>query len=388
MFRNSLNPFFQNPKCLAYCFFVALILEGCGKPQDRNELTENTGKPSNTSISTEFAQNFTLSQRGDTSVFRVNEGGFQLDYLLLEDSVHLKQFPELKWKWPLDQFVLTSTSQLSFFQSLNQLDKIIGINGTDYVCSEEVKLLIQTQTILPAGNGQVLDFESLARMKAKVVLLSGYKGDEQTFKKLLSLGILPLVFSEWQETHPLGRTEWVLPVGFFTGQLEKSLQLFQLKKEAYFSLVKDPNPSLPKPTVLTGLGYQGVFYVPGGNSYMAKLIHDAGGELPWPPNQNTGSLSVSFEDFFKAGLQADTWINLGTASSKDAVIAADARFQQFKSVQNGKLFNRNKRENQDGWNEYFESSPMHPEKALKDLRLIFSEVVTAPDSLYYYQQLD
>lgn len=46
---------------------------------------------------------------------------------------------------------------------------------------------------------------------------------------------------------------------------------------------------------MTGVMYGDVWYVPGGRSYAAKFIEDAGGKYLWSDNPKTGSIELSFE---------------------------------------------------------------------------------------------
>ncbi len=361
----------------SYVFLFSIVVSSCGIKKDTSAL-----KSSN-----EFAKGFEIAgnyQQKTISIFE--EGGRAFNYVIDADSFWMEQAPQVKVKWPIESIALTSTTQVSFLQYLRAEEVISGINGTQYVYDSSVRTRISEEKIVPIGNGQVLDFEAIAIINPSVILLSGYNADEQTLSKLLSLRVVPVFFIEWKESHPLGRTEWIKVLGEMMDRPTIAMEIFGNKLLAYEQLKLGVKVAQPL-TVIAGVGYQGVFYSPGGNSYMAALIADAGGTLPWLNDQATGSITVSFEEFYKEGIKADRWINLGLISTQGELLKVDSRFADFKAFKQGQLYNRNKRINAQGWNDFFESSPMNPEKVLADLIQIFSQQPVNPDSLYYYQPL-
>ena len=54
--------------------------------------------------------------------------------------------------------------------------------------------------------------------------------------------------------------------------------------------------------------YQGVWYLPGGASYQAKIIEDAGGKYIWADDKSAGSLNLSYEEVLAKAHNADIWL--------------------------------------------------------------------------------
>src|SRR5699024_12713751 len=77
----------------------------------------------------------------------------------------------------------------------------------------------------------------------------------------------------------------------------------------------------------------------------------------------------------------------GTATTKEAVLAKDPRFKEFRPFITGEIYNNNKRKRRSGGNDYWESGAVHPERMLADLIKIFHPQVLPDYQLYYYQKV-
>ncbi len=141
-----------------------------------------------------------------------------------------------------------------------------------------------------------------------------------------------------------------------------------------------------KPAVFTEVKFGDTWYMPGGRSFMAQIIADAGGEYLWSGNQQVGSLPLSFEQVYSKASQAEYWINLSAVKSRDELIALDSRYSGFRAFREGRLYNNTRVVNELGYSAYWESGMYHPERILSDLRLIFSGDSTV--SMFYYKKLN
>ena len=144
-----------------------------------------------------------------------------------------------------------------------------------------------------------------------------------------------------------------------------------------------------KPTTLSGLNTKDIWYVPSGDSYMARFIKDAGGTYPWDSTKNVGSVPLSFESVYPIALKADYWINVGfdAKDTRASILGMDKRYNDFKSFKNGKVFGYTARVNARGSNDYFESGNMKPDAILADLVHIFHPNLLPDHQLVYYRQL-
>ena len=86
-------------------------------------------------------------------------------------------------------------------------------------------------------------------------------------------------------------------------------------------------------------------------------------------------------------LTADYWLNIGFVDSKEEIASKDTRYESFKSFKTGQLYNNNKRTNDLGSNDYWESGGVNPHRVLEDMIRILHPELLPHDSLVYYKQL-
>jgi iron complex transport system substrate-binding protein len=115
-----------------------------------------------------------------------------------------------------------------------------------------------------------------------------------------------------------------------------------------------------RPTVLWRSVFGDYWAIPGGQSYVARLIEDAGGQLILSDSPEaaelTGSALFDIETVYDAGLDADFWMPSAFGVTDSAsFIALDVRYADFAAVQNGAVWNNDKRQNANGGWDYFET---------------------------------
>jgi iron complex transport system substrate-binding protein len=163
--------------------------------------------------------------------------------------------------------------------------------------------------------------------------------------------------------------------------------LFRVIKKNYQEIKNQVAGIEPKPSVMTGLMYGDVWYVPGGESYAAKFIEDAGGHYLWSSNQKTGSLELSFESVLTVAKEADFWIGAASFSSLENLKNTNEKFSLFDAYNNHNVFSYTKRVNENGANDYLETGYMRPDWILKDYVNLLHPNLLEDTSLTYFQPL-
>ena len=125
-------------------------------------------------------------------------------------------------------------------------------------------------------------------------------------------------------------------------------------------------------------------------SYVARLIADAGGDYIYEKNTSNRSLPIDLEEAYLLTSAADMWLNAGSVSSLGELKAQYPKFANTRCVRNCAVYNCNKRLNVAGGNDYWESGVVQPDVVLHDLIAIMHPEVLAADDreLYYYQRLE
>ena len=146
-------------------------------------------------------------------------------------------------------------------------------------------------------------------------------------------------------------------------------------------------PNEQKPKVLVGMAQEGSWYVPGGKSYTAQFIADAGGNYLWAQNNEKGGIPIDFESVLYKGLDADIWLNVVLARDKKQLYSADSRYASFKAFKNSSIYSYTARISENGGYDFYESGIVRPDLVLADLIKIFHPQKLPEQGLYYYEKM-
>ena len=177
-------------------------------------------------------------------------------------------------------------------------------------------------------------------------------------------------------------------VAALTGSEKLVNEKFELIEKEYkklTSLTKDlDNP----PKIICNLPYKGSWYVPGGNSYVSNLLHDAGSDYLWASDDGTGGIQMDFETVYAKGIEADFWINPDFAKTLQDIIDTDERLIDFKPISTRSVYNSNFRMSRGIANDFWESGIVNPHLILADLIKILHPELLPDHQLFYYKQIN
>ena len=291
---------------------------------------------------------------------------------------------------PAQTAIALSTTQLPHFTKLGILDRAIGINRIDSVNTPEVRQKFDRGALIEVGSGSTLNVEAVLAARPDLVLTFG-TGNTATdsHPKLLELGIPVAIVAEYMESSPLGRAEWLKFTALFFNREAKAEEVFAAIARRYEAAAQRARSVADRPTVFAGFGYRGTWHVPGGKSYVAQFLHDAGADYLWAESDATGSIPLDFEAVFDRAVNADFWLNgsQGWKTREDAIVEDD-RYGRFQALQAGRLFNNDARLNPSGGNDYWESGTVNPDVVLADLIQIFHPELAPDRELVYYRQVE
>lgn len=289
---------------------------------------------------------------------------------------------------PARSMIAMSTTYLPHLAEFGLIERLVAVDTAAYANTPAVQERIAAGAIAEVGSGPELDVERVLELDPTLVMTFG-SGDAQfdSHPQLIAAGVPVAINADFLEPSPLGQAEWGKFIAAFFNREMVANEWFAQVTAAYTALQAQASAAQERPTVLTGAPYQGTWFVPGGESYIARLIADAGGAYVWSDEQRVGSEPMSFEAVFERANNADYWINTGTWESRAAALAEDERFGEFAALQNQQVYNNNARVNAQGGNDYFESGLANPHLLLADLVAILHPELLPEHQLRYYQQL-
>ncbi|MFO0946468.1 MAG: ABC transporter substrate-binding protein [Planctomycetota bacterium] len=290
---------------------------------------------------------------------------------------------------PVQRIVSMSTSFLPSLEMLHALDRLVGVSRIPDISSPTVLERIKSANLAEVGPVTNVNREAILELAPDAVFTFGVNaGDLAGFEPIIKSGIPVVLAADYMEETPLGRAEWIKFFALFVGKWNEANALYQDIESRYTSLVALAQKAGRRPTVMLESSYQGTWFVPGGRSYVAQFLRDAGANYLWADDQTQGSLRLGFEAVLERGHGADFWLNTGTWRSVADAVAQDPRYLNFRPLAEGRTYNHNARTNSFGGNDFFETGPARPDLVLADLIKIFHPELMKEHTLFWYRQLD
>lgn len=381
----------MNVKINCYiCFILSVVIFfSCNTDNSKSTLTENEF----IADSLDYAKGFSIKEKENCKLVTIKnpwqgaeniEYGFALvnakDDLPLLDK-HIKII-----RTPVKKVICLSTTHIAFIDVLKETSRIVAVSGKNYVNNPKIEERIKQNDMHDVGYDNSLNYELIASLEPDLVITYGVGGHVAGYnQKLNDLGINTLIIAEYLENDPLGKLEWIKLMGELYNKRQVADDYFDSVKTAYNKLKGLTANVKDKPTVLFGLPWKDTWHVPGGDSYLAKMVKDAGGEYIWKYNSSRESLPFDIESIFAKASEVMVWLNTGTANNKNDIIKVDERFKQFKPFYQSAIYNNNLRVNQFGGIDYWETGLVEPHIILKDMIKIFHPDLLPEHKLVYYK---
>ena len=294
--------------------------------------------------------------------------------------------PNTTWiKTPVKRFVALSTTHLPPLMDLDLIGALKGFGNTKSIYNKRIRHLVNKGEIRDVGfpaNPEIVlsikpDFVMAHIMEAS---------DVEGLKRLEKLGI-PVVYNgDYKESHPLARAEWMRFMSLFFDKEKEALKIYENIKSSY-EMLKRKVGKLKRPRILVGMNVNGIWEAPSGSSDLAVMIEDAGGHYIWKNFKKTERLMMSIEKVWPQVEQVDIWLTQNTWKNLAEVIGSDRRYGEFNVLKRQNIFNNNRKLNEYGGNDYWETALMRPDLLLKDLANIFHPGIFQGHRPVWYHKL-
>jgi len=291
---------------------------------------------------------------------------------------------------PVNKVICTSTTHIAMIDTLGKSDKITGVSGADFVYDKQISLKIRSKKIKDIGYQNGYNAELIYKMNPDVLFVYGVGAESvPVFTRLQEMGIPVVYVADYLEEHPLARAEWLKVFGAIMGEETRANKIYDEIRKSYNLTRKNIELSAVNlPSVMMGLPFKDKWFVSPGNSYIARLIRDAGGNYIWSSERSDFSIPMSLEAVSSRCVGADLWLNPGAANSVNDILAVDPRLGSLQPVKNGRIYNNNKRVNDAGGNDYWESGSVNPHILLKDIARVIDSTLFPDHTLVYYKKLN
>ena len=293
-------------------------------------------------------------------------GGVLHRYVLVPRDAELPQdLPEgTVVRTPVNRALVYSSVHTSLLGELGAIDVVRGVVDSQYFIDSTIVNGVAAGAITDCGNSMNPTVEKVIDMQPDAIMLSPYQ--DASYGQIAKMDIPIIECADYLEYDPLGRAEWVKFYGELVGKRAEADSLYNAVVTAYNDLKQKAANASTHPTVVTEMVISGVWNVPGGQSYMARILHDAGGNYLWADDKNTGSLALDFNQVLAVAQDADYWFIKWTniKSLKDLQGAYDLN-KEMAAFQKKHVYVCDTDKTR-----FFDRIPFHPEVLLREFSAI------------------
>lgn len=370
---------------IAWFVLCSALFAGCRFSDKRTDAADVEVSP----FVIQYAKGFQVNRTGDYTKISIRNPWDTLktlhDYILVDKS---KPLPENLPKGtvvrtPVQRVVVYTSVHCGLLAELGIKKQIVGVCEPQYIDLDFIKKGLSEGSISDLGMASNPDVEQIIEIAPEVILASPF--ENSGYGQVEKTGIPLIECADYMESTPLGRAEWIRLHALFYGKEAYADSLFGEIVKSYNTIKELAAGVKDKPTVLTDMKYGSVWYVPGGQSYMAHFFRDAGADFFRKDNPQTGSSPLSVEAVFDEAHGADFWLikyNRKSDITYETLKKEDSFYGEFAAFKNRNIFVCNTADAS-----YYEELPIHPDYLLKDLVWIFHPELMPDYEPHYYKKM-
>lgn len=203
---------------------------------------------------------------------------------------------------PFARLACLSTTHLNLLEAGGLLDRAVAGCYLNYVRDPSILKAVESGAIRSLGQ-QEPDIEILVDERADAYLVYPFGDSDHSALERAGIPVVPI--SEYLEAHPLGRAEWVRCLGRMCGAATAADSAFFAIEERYQRVQKRFGDAAFRPVVFTGSQDGGVWYAPGGQSFIRHFVEDAGGKYLFDSDGEKRNLTLDMEVLLERAQSAD-----------------------------------------------------------------------------------
>lgn len=286
---------------------------------------------------------------------------------------------------PLERSVFYTSMHTALVCELGASGAVAGICNPEYITTDMLRKGLDSGRIVNCGDGSAPDIEKIIELGPDAILLSPFE-NSGSYGKLGSIGVPIIECADYMETGTLGRAEWMRFYGLLVGKAEKADSLFAEVEKDYNQMKALVGSKGKKPTVVDGNKFGSTWYVAGANSTIGRIISDAGGSYVFSGEKATGSVPYAPEVVFEQAQNAQVWMMKysGETDMTYAQLAREwANYAEMGAFKHKNIYACNLRKVA-----FYEETPFHPNRLLRDYIKIFHPEILKDHKLRYYKRIE
>lgn len=281
------------------------------------------------------------------------------------DSARVKNLPHGTVVYiPVQHSVVFTTAHCQLLEYLHSGDAIVGVCDLKYILIPTIRQRVENRKIIDCGEGMTPAIEKIIDLHPQALLVSPFE-NSGGFGKLDKLDIPIIECADYMETSSLGRAEWMKFYGLLYGCEQRADSLFAVVESNYNRLKAIARKMSLGRSVLLERKTGSVWYCPGGQSTIGRMIADANARYVFSADAHSGSLTLPFETVLDKAGDSDVWLikTFGEKmSSKKDLLAEYQGYSALKAFKTEQIFVCNT-----AGRPYFEETPFRPDYLLEEL---------------------
>lgn len=358
-------------KTYLYVIMMVLLSACTGGKQNSFSSTDEKGD----TIAFKYAKNIVIVDLGDKKKVVLkdpwNEGKELNSYVIGE---------------PMKRMLISTSVHCALYEELGCADNIAGVCDPNYIYLPFIQDGLKSGKVKDCGSSMQPDVEKVVDLQPDAIFVSPYQGSNG-YGKIAELGIPIIEVADYMEVSPLGRAEWMIFYGMLVGKEKEARELFAEVEKQYLEQKESAHGENVKscPTVMMDKMVQATWYVPGGESTIGQLLKDANSKYVFADDKSSGSLEKSYEQVLDAAINADVWLMRcasegGGEYNKETLLKENEKYSQFKAFKSGEIYGCDT-----NTSKFFEETPFHPERLLKDFVSILHPEVLKAECKYFFR---
>lgn len=367
-----------------YCFYLSVLIFGF--------LQSCTGsKSSNANISdgdtiTNESELLTIIDMDNYTIVDITnpwqKGALLQRFILIDRNNDIYDVPKgIIVKTPLKSSLVYSSVHAGAIKEMGAISAVTAVCDAEYYKIPEIAEGLKSGKIIDAGSSMSPSIERILEHQPEAILTSPFQNAGHG--AIEQLGIPIIECADYMESTPLGRAEWIKLLGELYGCRDKANKIYSQVCDNYNTLTTKASAIKTRPSVISEMVTDGVWYLPGGRSYMARIFNDAGAHYPWNDDQSTGSLQLDFATVYDRAHNADFWFikTFNRDLTLDELKSIYPPHSHMNAFSNGGVYSCNT-----ATSSLFEDFPFHPDKLLQDfINIIHPELSQDTTTIYYKQ---
>lgn len=337
-------------------------------------------------IETSYAKGFSVRDTADMQLVDIQdpEGeSLQTFHLALVPRGEKAEIPSgySRIDIPVRSVICMTSLQLSNFICLGIPELVSGITSTRHLFNKTVKEQLEKGITHKIGIEGNFDKEVIMSINPDIILISPFK--RGGFDAIRDVDIPFVPHLGYKEQTPLGQAEWIKFVGLLTGHQEEANEIFAGIEERYNALKAMAADVETRPVIFSGEIRGGNWYAVGGDSFLAHIFRDAGGEYFLKDNHESGGVTLDYETVYSQAADAPYWRIVNSFDgeySYEALSASDKRYEDFRAFKEKGVIYCNMKQVP-----FYERMPVEPDAVLADfIAVLHPELLPEHMADYYH----